>query len=632
MEPHRCLDDSKNIIAALLLDVHKTHGAVFNYSSFLKTLKKVCKRLSTEGEGFLTKALPKLGKALDKSLTGQAPLKASDHGFKPMASSELPMFMGEFFSRVLDPTGSVLPDPCVTCIRVLRTVLYCLYKYERPFTEELAREVVSKFERTEVDLVTSDAVLAAMRVRVLDRRIKREDLSLPERVCRDARKLLYKVFSSFDPSNIMPRHGPGAVATRQKLWEKYHWTNVSDRITEVYPLDAFFFASAGAVCDSYRSFDKIGSLSHPARVCLVPKDSRGPRLISCEPVDFQWVQQGLGRALVRWIERHPLTRWTVHFTDQVPNQKGALLGSINGRYSTLDLNEASDRVSVDLVRLLFPEHLCRYLLACRTTSTILPDGRELPLNKFAPMGSCLCFPVLAMTIWAILAAGISEAEAYENHKDVTFDGFLVYGDDVVVESAKADLAIELLESFGLKVNRDKSCTSGLFRESCGMDAFNGVCVTPVRFRTVWSTEPSPEVYTSWISYANSFWDRSYYNVYRLVVGNLHHVYGKIPDDMMANKSYPSLRWVPEENKPNRWRINHFFQKKEWRIRTVVARKSEHVLDGWSMLLRYFTEGSTDSTESTLTNKWTRAVDLPHAPFSVSSYTHRRASKLAWRWR
>lgn len=629
MEPHRCLDDSKNIIAALLLDVHKTHGAVFNYSSFLRTLKKVCKRLSTEGEGFLTKTLPKLAKAFDKALAGQMPLKASDYGFASMSQSELPKFLGEFFSRVLDPTGAVLPDPCVTSIGVIRDVCYLFYKYERPYSEELAQEVVSKFERTELDLITSDANIAAMRVRILSRFIKDSDLSPPELAARRARKLLKRVFASFDPTDIKPRHGPGAVATKQKLWNKYRWSNISSRITEVYPRDEFFYVSLTHVCDCLRSLTTIGDLSHPARVCLVPKDSRGPRLISCEPVDFQWIQQGLGSALVSWLEQHHLTRWTVHFTDQRPNQLGALLGSLTGSYATLDLNEASDRVSLELVRLLFPDHLVRCLEACRTTSTKLPDGRVIELRKFAPMGSSLCFPILATTIWALLAAGIHNAELFEGRE--TYDGFLVYGDDVVVETARADSAIELLESFGLKVNRDKSCTKGLFRESCGTDAFNGICVTPVRLRTVWSTSPSPEVYTSWISYANSMYDRQYHNVYDLIVGDLCRVYGRIPDDDRFLKLCPSLRWVPEEYRVRRYRINRSLQKKEWKVRDVVPRRSDHEIDGWSMLLRYFAEGGRPTYAFGRT-KWHREDSDPSDHFSVRSYTHRRASKLAWRWR
>jgi hypothetical protein len=328
---------------------------------------------------------------------------------------------------------------------------------------------------------------------------------------RESRILLSRLLDSFDPKDIVPRHGPGAVATKQQLWSKYLWTNVSAKITERYPLDEYFYACLGHVCDRYRDI-AITDLDLPAKVILVPKDSRGPRLISCEPVDYQWIQQGLGRALVRHVESHWLTKHNVFFSNQQTNRFGALLGSLNGEYATLDLKEASDRITVSLVRLLFPEHISMYLLSCRSSSTVLPDGTVLPLQKFAPMGSALCFPIMALCIWAILTAPlVSDTESD------TREGIAVYGDDVIVPSHYVGDAIELLEAFGLKVNRAKSCIKGFFRESCGMDAFKGSDVTPTRLRTVWSSSPSPESYTSWIAYANSFWDKKYYHTYDYIV-------------------------------------------------------------------------------------------------------------------
>jgi len=321
------------------------------------------------------------------------------------------------------------------------------------------------------------------------------------------------------------------------------------------------------------------------------------------------------------VERHPLTRDNVRFTDQTPNRNAALLASRDGKYATLDLKEASDRVGSDLVRLLFPGNLCRYLFACRSLSTVLPTGELLKLKKFAPMGSCLCFPVMALTIWAILTAGAPNADARER--------IYVYGDDVIVPTATAENAIEQLESFGLKVNRDKSCTSGLFRESCGTDAFQGVDVTPVRFRTVWSSLQGPEVYPSWIAYANSLWDRQYYRTYDLIVGWLRSVYGPLPCDSMQ-LSVPSIRWQPEDQKPNTSRTNKRLQKRQWLVRDVMAPSALHPLDGWSMLLRYFTEHVGRPLQGTDVKEETPLMVRP--PTSVLMYTDRNAGKLVFRWR
>jgi hypothetical protein len=354
----------------------------------------------------------------------------------------------------------------------------------------------------------------------------------------------------------------------------------------------------------------------------VPKDSRGPRLISCEPVDFQWVQQGLGRAIVELVEHHGSTMDHVFFTHQVPNRNGAVIGSITGGYATMDLNEASDRVSLELVRLLFPPHICEYLEACRSSSTVLPDGSEITLRKFAPMGSCLCFPIMALSIWAILTAAAPDA--------YTKDRIYVYGDDVIVPTAYAEDAMEQLESFGLKINRDKSCISGLYRESCGMDAFKGYDVTPVRIRTVWSSSQSPDSYVSWIAYANSFYRNNYYNVYDCIVEHLHHLYGGIPTKDM-NLSCPSLLAISEHQRPIRSRYHVEYQKVQYKVWDVKSPAVTQVIDGWSMLLRYFAEKANQLSTDPSVQVGSPSFEGDQA-FSVSSYTRRRASLLARRWR
>jgi len=615
------------LIAHILHDVHNAHGLWFNTRALKLTLDKVNKRTHSEGIGFLTKTLPRLGKAFDKAIAGGTPLNAEAIGFSSCDNCKLPRFLGEFISRVLQPNGEILQNPCAVSVAVIRQITYLFYKYELPYSDEQEQQVASKFEKTETDLETTCEALKELESRTRNyhhaRRGSFKAASQVE-VVRNAQKLLWELFRHFDPLDITPRHGPGAVATKQQRSSKFLWTNISDKITSVYPLDEYYYASLGHVCDSYKSFDSIGVSELPARVVLVPKDSRGPRLISCEPVDYQWIQQGLGRAIVKLVESHPITKWNVNFTDQVPNRIGALWGSESGKYSTLDLNEASDRVSLDLVRLMFPSHVYTFLEACRTSSTTLPCGRILKLKKFAPMGSSLCFPILALVTWAILTAAASDQD--------TKDRILVYGDDVIVPTAFAANAIEQLESFGLKVNRDKSCTGGLFRESCGMDAFQGINVTPVRLRTVWSSEPSPDVYLSWLAYANFFYDKRYFKTYDYIVGELGRLYGPIPDESMALPC-PSLREAPLGAKPVRKRWNKALQKVEFHCLEHKSSKVVETISGWSMLLRFFSEScpSTSWFPLEIHQGELRASKTPSV-LSVSEYTNRRSSKLVRRWR
>jgi len=634
MDPNNRLDELE-LIVTLLRDIQKSHGAVFNTRALRNTTSVVRRRTRSEGLSFLTKTLPRLGKAFDKALTGSTKLNCITLGFKPYRNTELPIFMGEFFSRVFQQDGTILPDSCATCVRVIRDVCYLFYKYKLPYDTELEQKVISSFLETENDLERiipklQFTALLADDLTLSRRRSTKVDSSLPN-VIREARILLSRVFSGFDFTDIVPRHGPGVVATKQQLWEKFRWTNVASRIRKYYPLDAYFYASLGHVCDDLDSIATITDHDLPAKVILVPKDSRGPRLISCEPVENQWIQQGIMAKLVQRIETLNLTRFNVFFTDQGPNQRGALLGSKSGRYATLDLKEASDRISLELVRLLFPKHVYDVLETVRSSATVLPDGKKIPLLKHAPMGSALCFPVLALTIWSILTAAAPNAYTRER--------ILVYGDDVIVPTAFAANAIEQLESLGLLINRDKSCTSGFFRESCGVDAFKGINVTPLRLRTVWSSTPSASSYTSWIAYANAMYDRQYFTCYDYIVGELHRLYGPIPEESM-HLACPSLREVSEPNRPQRSRINHHLQKRQWLCNDVKAPSVIHTMNGWSMLLRFFTESSAriPSTHSAEVQFRDRDFSLSadnvddKSPFSVSTYTKRRTSMLVRRWR
>ncbi len=632
--------DEVEVIAALLQDAHASYGDVFNSRALRLTCQKVRSRARSEGLSFLTKTMPRLCKVLDKALTGVIPMNRQNHGFDSLDDGELPRFLGEFFMRIFHLDGTLLPNPDAQCVAIVRNILTCYYKYELPYTEDQEHEVLQAFIKAEEDLTAMSPAfshwLAGIH-RTTDRRRAphnnrfcceagdlRDKNDVTDTVIREARILLSNVFSLFDPYDIVPRHGPGVVATKQKLWDKFRWTNVSDRITSTYPFDAYFCATLGHVCDVYDRFDAITNTDHPARVILVPKDSRGPRLISCEPVDFQWIQQGLQKAIYRLVEHHPLTREHVFFTDQRFNQRGALLGSTTGRYATLDLKEASDRVSLDLVRLLFPEHLHRFLEASRSLSTVLPNGQELTLKKFAPMGSALCFPIMALTIWAILTARAPNAD--------TRECIYVYGDDVIVPTTFVESAISILEEFGLKINRSKSCTQGFFRESCGVDAFHGIDVTPVRFRTVWDTRRRANVYESYIAYANALFARRCYNTYNLIVSKLEAVYGPIPDKTL-NIECPSLVTSSARHTDFRTRTNKALQKREYKVWVTKSPTVSKEIDGWSMLLRYFTEFHRKHTNSLLPNREEELAQYePVIPSAVSQYTRRRTSMLVRRWR
>lgn len=183
-------------------------------------------------------------------------------------------------------------------------------------------------------------------------------------------------------------------------------------LAERFPYEDYFFFNLSHMCDELRSYLSLEELDTPvAKVVLVPKDSRGPRLISSEPLEVQWIQQMLMANMVHTIETHPLTRGLVNFTDQSVNRRLALRGSTeeSNFLVTLDMKDASDRVHSTLVRILFPNTWVAALMAARSTATRLPNGEVVQLHKFAPMGSATCFPVEALIFWALSTATIIDS-------------------------------------------------------------------------------------------------------------------------------------------------------------------------------------------------------------------------------
>jgi len=647
MEDNKSLDYFKEVIAAMLRDAHASHGVVFNTKALRLTTLKAVSRLGREGLGFLTKTLSRLGKSFDQALAGGNRFICTGSGFSALPGTELPRFLGEFYVTIFAKDGTVLSDPDAKSVQIVRQLLIPFGKLKLPYEDSQEQEVIQAFKKAEDDLQGLSSYLKVLEDTcgtttnpIIGRKwhgaqidFYRDGQNVLFRpiadVVRDARKALQKVFLTFNPSDIVPHHGPGAVATKQSHSGKFRWVNVCSRITDFYPYDEYFCSSQGHVCDTFRDFNRVGNRDLPARVILVPKDSRGPRLISCEPVDFQWVQGGLGSAIVRHVESHGLTKGHVNFTDQEVNRNKALKGSITGDDVTLDLKEASDRVHLDLVRLLFPSGLYGYLESCRSLSTVLPSGEELRLRKFAPMGSALCFPILALTIWSLLYAAAPDAN--------TRKSIFVYGDDVIVPKEFSLCAMATLEAFGLMINRSKSCCSGFFRESCGMDAFKGVDVTPVRFRTVWQELPRPDTYTSYLAYANAFYDKGWAHTYEVIRERLHAVFGAIPGDDMS-LDVPSLRVSASDGTNFPRRFNKNLQRFEYRVRMVSS--VSHLEDsvcGWQKLLRFFSEATVSAPPRSrfLLNKKIRRKEVDSMftePFSVSSYTDRRSSMLVRRWR
>jgi hypothetical protein len=547
---------------------------VTSHKNLVRDLETLRNRFSNEGLSFLTKTLPKLGKALDlglASLRFQLPRE-----FKNSHSNRsIPAFLQAYFNLIFGEDGSLLEEALPEAVLHLRQVLFFVYKLELPYAKSLEDSVLERF-------ISVDEELKSV---VFDEASSLLDL---------ASSITKDVFEDFDPFDILPRHGPGAVATGEFLEEKWEFSRLYDRIHQCYPYYRYYICGAGRELavrkDWYMSMQRLSSGT--AKVVLVPKDSRGPRLISAEPLEYQWIQQGLGRKLSHFLEfESSSTKSRVNFTSQEINRKLALDNSLSMRMSTIDLKDASDRVSLELVRRVFKDSpaLLRCLEATRSESTKLPDGSIRHLNKFAPMGSALCFPVEAYIFWVLLvASAILEARMPRKRAERSF---FVYGDDLIVPTHMVDRCIHALESVGLVVNRDKTCIHGPFRESCGMDAFKGVPVTPFRLKTVFSDRSRDgSVLSSYSALANHLCQRGYQGAADLIWNRLESTFGVLPWGT-ALSSFPCkivsspVVATAKNRRAFKSRWNRRYQVLEFHLLFVQPTKRKSRLDDWPRLLR-----------------------------------------------
>jgi hypothetical protein len=228
-----------------------------------------------------------------------------------------------------------------------------------------------------------------------------------------------------------------------------------------------------AIC-SYEKIDEDGDEwfginlhLHDGRLEFVPKNAKTYRSVIVEPVLNGLYQLALGDHMTR-----RLAAFGVDLRDQTRNQDLALSGSLTGDLATLDLSAASDSVSTELVFSLLPLDWAIGLARGRT-GHVLYRGNRLALEKFSSMGNGFTFPLQSLIFWALARA------ICDNDETVS-----VYGDDIILPSARSAEFIRLLTCTGFTVNEEKSYTEGPFRESCGRDFYRGIDVRPY-FQKEW---------------------------------------------------------------------------------------------------------------------------------------------------
>jgi len=555
--------------------------------------------------------------------------------------------MGDLWSKLYGADGLLCSDPSPAVVRTLRQVLDLAYKLEFEISPAAEANKLQEFLLVDQELPDPDdgpkglsrnTCLVVEAARVLISRLFENGWLSP-------------TGAAFDPSDITPRHGPGAVADKVKIHEKFKWKTLYERLDNEYPYEYYMFFNLSHFIESYRAFDDLPvQRAGFARPQAVPKDARGPRLISCEPLEYQWIQQGLGRALTYFVEHHPLTKGYVNFTDQTINGDLALYASLTQELDTLDMKDASDRVSLWLVRQLFPKLLLAKLEAARMIGVEI-DGERFVTRKFAPMGSALCFPVESLVFWALAVATLNLD--HPGMFRVPFrppDRVWVFGDDLVVPRGALGLLKPVFEELSLLFNESKCCTGKYFRESCGVDAFRGVVVTPIQLK---HAGESPNQLVAVCEYASAFSRAGLPTTAELLYSWVERSLGRLPSSCEQGK--PLHRYVESGGEAQqeifavfKGRINPHLNCVEYQCWVPEPETYETGTFDWEEFQRCFPDperGRRDSIYRRHTPLWTTTATAPSHPHSEAGpkwappatppvpgeYTHHRRLKLSRRW-
>jgi len=326
-------------------------------------------------------------------------------------------------------------------------------------------------------------------VRVFDGELNERDL----REFVDMSNMLFgRAFTKMDrdiyQGAFVPKHGPGSTADGLKGNQKFRQQTWTAR------LEKSGLSAGENLLPNWRFYHQLRGVDFlepgnevPVKVTLVPKTLKTPRVIAMEPTCMQYMQQAILQVILAYLGKDDFLSRVIGFDDQTPNQELARQGSVDNRTATLDLSDASDRVSNQLIRAMLHRwpYLSEAVDASRSRRAELRNGRVIRLAKFASMGSALCFPFEAMVFLTLIFVGIqrsSKKPLCRIDLERYADSVRVFGDDLIVPKDNVQTVVSTLEHFGARVGTDKSFWTGKFRESCGREYFNGHDVSIVRVR------------------------------------------------------------------------------------------------------------------------------------------------------
>jgi hypothetical protein len=537
--------------------------------------KTVQGRFKHEGLSFLTITLPSFGKDTQKCLDQGIVDRNMFQGFSWHAG--LPQFLGGFLDLVFDrDSGVLLDEPDIDAILAVRQLTLLFSKVLFPCSDARVRDSMSAYVQCDKEVVACDN-----RMEPLD---YREFHRMSQLLFRD---LFAEVDREINDLELIPKHGPGATADKLRGNGKFKSMVWTDRLERYFPSSDYLFPNARYI----EHYDDVNHLEPgsemPVNVITVPKTQKTPRIIAIEPTCMQYAQQAVLDSFNRGISKSFL-RDFIGTESQEPNQLLAQKGSITGSLATLDLSEASDRVSNQLVRVLLSSNpvLQGAVEACRSRKADVPGYGVLRLSKFASMGSALCFPIEAMVFLTICFLGIEKEHStrFASKSDIIrFIGEVrVYGDDIIIPTDSVHSVVHALGHFGAQVGMSKSFWIGKFRESCGKEFYDGYDISIVKVRREFpSTRKHASEVISLVSLRNQLYKAGYWRTVKWLdqklVGMLKHFpYVSDTSSVLGRYSFLGYETQRECEKLHRPLVKGF---------VISSRTPSDPLDGAGALLK-----------------------------------------------
>jgi hypothetical protein len=614
------------LLRSLLSDFKRLNPGVKGLDRDIISIEK---RFENEGYGFLTIALPALDAALVRGVSSGK--FTCPTGFKTLRRGTIPRIFSGMFCKVFDSlSGNLVESPDLGVLKDLRTVLLLFKKTQLSTENEDSLHIKAVDEFYQCDVIAS-AVLIPDRHDDLIGRVS---------------KLLLNTLNSKDIERAKYKHGPGAVKEGYKANEKFAalydalWRE-GDRLNEyglwgigdsqysfshihfngVSPVDGqdqvkssrsnalrnetFLKQRRNTLPKSDRDHllrsgvtDLDRASRSSAKLISVPKNSSARRTITVEPMLNQYIQQGLNTLLRDSISECRVLRNCIALSDQSLNQKLALEGSLLDNWATIDLKSASDLLSQKLVKSVFRHHnqFLGHMMDCRSPYVVEASKPLLILGKFAGMGNALTFPVQSICFAVVCIAAILDSEGttptYWNVRRAS-RRIRVYGDDIIIQSKYAHHCVDWLHDVGLKVNVKKSFLTGNFKESCGVDAFRGVDITPLYIKhRPDQTEADPNVIAGFVSLSNHMWLSGLYEASTWLKNEVEALLGRtLP---LVSRDSGSLGWHTRLDgmTAHKWcRTTHRFLTRTLALTSI---KRSDKLDGYAALFKCLSSARDDN--------------------------------------